>query len=182
VCSSDLVLGDPVAGPWPADARVGARLPVQATAADWLRRALALVGRGPDGWVVAFDYGSTTAALAARAPDEWLRTYRGHARGGPPLVDLGQQDITCEVDADQLAAVAAPTRVRSQAEWLAAHGLDELVEEGRRTWAERAAIGDLEAVKARSRVGEAEALCDPGGLGAFRVWEWERPEATQVGS
>ena len=35
------------------------------------------------------------------------------------------------------------------------------------------AIGDLEAVKARSRVGEAEALLDPSGLGAFRVLEWD---------
>ncbi len=44
-----------------------------------------------------------------------------------------------------------------------------LVEEGRRVWRERAAVGDLEAVRARSRVGESEALLDPSGLGAFTV-------------
>ena len=56
--------------------------------------------------------------------------------------------------------------------WLRAHGIDELVEEGRAIWRERAAIGDLEAMRARSRVTEADALLDPAGLGAFRVLEW----------
>ena len=63
---------------------------------------------------------------------------------------------------------------RSQADFLRAHGLDDLVAEGRRVWAERAHLGDLEALQARSRVSEAEALTDPTGLGAFRVLEWRR--------
>jgi hypothetical protein len=29
-------------------------------------------------------------------------------------------------------------------------------------------------MRARSRINEAEALRDPSGLGAFRVWEWRR--------
>ena len=66
----------------------------------------------------------------------------------------------------------APAQDRSQADWLRMHGIDELVEEGRAIWRERAAIGDLEAMRARSRVTEAEALLDPAGLGAFRVLEW----------
>jgi SAM-dependent MidA family methyltransferase len=168
------VLGGEVEGPWPPAASVGARVPVLTAAAGWLRAALDLVERGPHGWVLVIDYGATTAGLAARPPQEWLRTYRQHARGGPALVALGEQDLTCEVDGDQLAAVAAPTSERSQAEWLAAHGIDDLVEEGRRTWTARAGIGDLAAVRARSRVNEAAALLDPGGLGAFRVWEWRR--------
>jgi hypothetical protein len=60
----------------------------------------------------------------------------------------------------------------TQADWLRAHGIDDLVAEGRRTWAERAHVGDLAALAARSRIGEAEALLDPAGLGAFRVVEW----------
>ena len=60
-----------------------------------------------------------------------------------------------------------------QAEWLRAHGIDELVDEGRRVWSERAAVADLEALRARSRVSEAEALLDPTGLGGFRVLEWQ---------
>ena len=42
----------------------------------------------------------------------------------------------------------------------------------RRAWHERAHIGDLQALLARSRVHEAAALTDEAGLGAFRVLEW----------
>ena len=63
-----------------------------------------------------------------------------------------------------------------QADWLAEHGIDELVDEGRRVWSDRAPVADLEALRARSRVSEAEALLDPTGLGAFRVLEWDRAD------
>ena len=149
-------------------ADVGYRIPVQRAAAAWLRDALDLAG--PGGRVVALDYASTTAEMAQRPWTEWVRTYRQHERGGPPLEALGTQDITCEVAVDQLGV--APALDRSQVDWLRAHGIDELVEEGRRIWKERAAIGDLAAVRARSRVTEAEALLDESGLGAFRVLEW----------
>jgi SAM-dependent MidA family methyltransferase len=151
-------------------APVGARVPLQTAARAWLREALAVAG--PHGRVVAIDYASTTAALAARPPSEWLRTYRGHARGGSPLDDLGGQDVTCEVAVDQLALVRPPVSDTSQADWLRAHGIDDLVAEGRRIWSERAHLGDLAALTARSRITEAEALLDPAGLGAFRVLEW----------
>jgi hypothetical protein len=62
--------------------------------------------------------------------------------------------------------------VSTQADWLRSHGIDELVEEGRRGWDAGATTGDLAALKARSRVREAEALLDPEGLGAFLVAEW----------
>ena len=100
------------------------------------------------------------------------RTYRGHERGVAPIAELGSQDITCEVDERQLARVRPPDRAHDQATFLREHGLDELVAEGRRIWHERAHLGDLEAIRARSRVGEGEALTDPTGLGAFRVLEW----------
>ncbi len=148
----------------------GARIPVQDEAAGWLRRALDVAGAG--GRVVVVDYAAGTAALAGRPWRDWLRTYAGHQRGRAPLEQLGRQDLTADVCVDQLARVAAPTLDRSQAEFLHAHGIDELVAEGRRTWAERAAVGDLVALRARSRVSEAEALLDPAGLGGFRVLEW----------
>lgn len=148
----------------------GARVPLQGAAASWLREALDLAT--PTGRVVVVDYASTTADLAARPQSEWLRTYRGHARGGAPLEDLGVQDITCEVAVDQLALVRPPTSDRSQVDWLRAHGIDDLVADARATWTERAHIGDLAALTARSRVAEAEALLDPTGLGRFRVLEW----------
>jgi SAM-dependent MidA family methyltransferase len=159
-----LVPGAAEPGP---DAPSGARLPRSAAAADWVRDAVELAG--PQGRVVAFDYAATTDELAQRPWTEWLRTYRGHQRGAHPLEHLGEQDITCEVAVDQLPEPASDV---SQADWLRTHGIEGLVEAGRRGWHERAAIGDLAAVRARSRVTEADALLDPAGLGAYRVLEW----------
>lgn len=151
------------------DARVGARIPVQARAASWVRDALGLLRRGR---IVVIDYAATTPALASRPQSEWLRTYRGGGPGGDPLLRPGAQDITCEVCIDQLARVQAPSSNRSQSDFLAANGLDELVDRARQTWRAGAAAGGLDAIQARSRVDEAAALTDPSGLGAFRVLEW----------
>ena len=38
-----------------------------------------------------------------------------------------------------------------------------------------ASVADLEALRMRSRVNEAEALLDPAGLGGFTVLEWRVP-------
>ncbi len=155
---------------WAPDAAEGSRIPLQRAAGAWLRSALTCLRRGR---VVVVDYADTTPSLARRPWTEWTRTYRAHGRGNHALADLGAQDVTCEVAVDQLAGVRRPVSVRSQADFLAAHGIDALIGEARRTWHERAAIGDLAALAARSRVTEAAALTDPDGLGAFRVIEWE---------
>ena len=153
------------------EARPGARIPLQQAAVEWVRRSLPLIGTGR---MVVIDYASTSPMLAARPWRQWVRTYRAHGPGGSPLDHPGSQDVTCEVAVDQLAAGArTPDADRSQADWLTHHGIDELVEAARFTWHERAHLGDLAAMAARSRVGEADALCDPAGLGAFRVLEWE---------
>ena len=150
----------------------GCRVPLQDVASDWLRHALDVVRRGS---VLVIDYAATTPELATRPVEEWVRTYRGHNRGGAPLDSPGTQDVTVEVAVDQLELVAGPsTRVR-QADWLVGHGIDELVDEGRRRWEAAAAAPDLTALRARSRASEAGALCDPTGLGAFEVLEWRRP-------
>jgi len=150
------------------DAEPGARLPIQGAAAAWVRDVLERLEAGR---LVVLDYMDTTAGLAARPWPTWLRTYRAHGRGGHPLEEPGSQDITCEVAHDQLAP-GRPVARTTQADWLRAHGLDALVEEGKRIWRERAALGDLAALRARSRVQEAEALTDPDGLGGFTVLEW----------
>lgn len=152
------------------DAPVGARIPLQDGAAGWLRSALDAAGAG--GRVAVIDYCATTTMVAHRPWTDWLRTYAGHQRGGHPLDRLGAQDITADVCVDQLARVQPLATDRTQADVLHALGIDDLVEEGRRMWHERAHIGDLAAVRARSRVTEAAALTDPAGLGAFRVLEW----------
>jgi SAM-dependent MidA family methyltransferase len=163
----DRLVTAPAGAPPPAE---GARVPLQAAAREWLREALDVAGRG--GRVVVIDYTATTVAMAARPQAEWLRTYRGHAQGRGPLDDLGDQDVTSEVALDQLALVRPPASDLSQADWLRRHGIEDLVDEGRRTWSERAHVADLAALAARSRVTEAAALLDPEGLGGFRVLEW----------
>ena len=148
------------------EAPVGARIPVQRQAAAWVddARSRLLAGR-----VVAVDYCDVTSSLAQRPWTDWVRTYRAHGRGGHPLADLGAQDVTCEVAVDQLPP---PTLNRSQAEFLRTFGLDQAVDDARRAWEERAHLGDLQALAARSRVHDAAALTDPAGLGGFRVLEW----------
>jgi SAM-dependent MidA family methyltransferase len=155
------------------DAPVGAVVPLQRAAAEWARSATATVARGR---IVVLDYAvARTTELARRPVGEWLRTYRGHERAGDPLDGLGLADVTVEVCVDQLERAAGPaTAQRAQAEFLRSWGIDELVAAGRAEWGARAAVGDLAALRARSRVREAEALLDPDGLGAFRVVEWVR--------
>jgi SAM-dependent MidA family methyltransferase len=144
----------------------GARAPVQDEAAAWVASAIGAVSRGR---VVVIDYTRTTAEMAARPWRDWLRTYRGHERGVHYLREPGSQDITADVALDQLLP---PDTVTAQAEFLRGHGLDELVDEGRRLWQARAAAPDLAALAARSRIQEAEALTDPAGLGGFTVAQW----------
>ncbi len=172
-----LVPADPAtadrAGRLAPDAPVGARIPVQDDAADWLRRACGVLERGV---VLTFDYAvGTTAELAARPWTDWVRTYVEHGRGRSPLDGPGGQDVTVEVAVDQLAVVRTPDVDVDQAAWLRGWGLDDLVDQGRRDWESGAARGDLAAIRGRSRAVEAEALCDPAGLGAFRVLEWNLP-------
>ena len=151
------------------DAQTGARIPVQSRAAWWVRDALRLLRRGR---IVVIDYATTTPALASRSQEEWLRTYRAGGPGEGPLARPGAQDVTCDVCIDQLARVQPPASDRSQADFLTAHGLDEIVDRARQDWRAGAAAGGLDAIRARSRVDEAAALTDPSGLGAFRVLEW----------
>jgi len=142
---------------------IGARLPVLDSAAAWISDARTRASR-----VVAFDYGvATTAELIERT---WLRTYARHGRDCNPFVEPGSVDITVDIAVDQLPR---PTAVTTQAEFLEHWGIDDLVDEGRRIWTERAHLGDLEAMVARSRIREAEALTDPAGLGGFLVLEWD---------
>jgi SAM-dependent MidA family methyltransferase len=158
---------DPLPSMLPERAAIGARAPLVDRSREILERAQSLVERGA---VLVTDYGvPRTAELAMRPWRQWLRTYRGNDRGGHYLSDPGLQDITVDVPFDQLPA---PDNVRSQAQFLQLHGIDDLVEEGKRVWTEQAARPGLEAMRMRSRVSESEALLDPAGLGGFLVAEW----------
>ena len=86
----------------------------------------------------------------------------------------GEQDITIDLPVEYIVHAAKRAgftleRDVSQAEWLQSLGIDALVDDARAAWQARAHIGDLEALRHRSRVSEADALLDPGGLGAHRV-------------
>ena len=160
---------DPRPAALPERAPHGARAPLVDRAARWIGRVLGRLERGS---FIVVDYGvGRTAELAARPWREWLRTYRRNERGAHYLADAGLQDITTEVPFDQLPE---PDALRTQSQFLQLHGIDELVEEGRRVWTEQAARPGLEAMRMRSRISEAEALLDPSGLGAFLVAEYRR--------
>jgi SAM-dependent MidA family methyltransferase len=158
---------DPIPAVLPRTAPLGARAPLQERAAAWVDDALGRLGAGS---VVVFDYAvSVTASLALRPWRDWLRTYRRHERGGHYLDSPGSQDITADVALDQLPE---PTAVRTQEQWLHLHGIDDLVNEGRRLWEAHSDHPDLAAFRMRSRITESEALLALDGLGAFTVAEW----------
>jgi SAM-dependent MidA family methyltransferase len=149
-----------------------ARLPVPTATVDWLAECGHVLRRG---YLVVVDYADAAGSLAARPQHDWLRTYRVHERGGSPLDAPGSQDITTTVPVEHLVTHARRAGFRlveetTQAAWLASLGIDDLVDDARGLWRERAAIGDLEALAARSRVSEAAALTDPSGLGAHSVF------------
>ena len=155
---------------------VGARIPVQRAARDWVAGAHQALGAG---WIVALDYGADTRTLADQTdPSDdpgaglgWLRTHRHHQGGSSWLAEPGSCDIAADVALDQVQADHRAD-VCSQAEFLRDHGIEDLVTEGRATWDDRAAVGDLEAMTARSRTSEAETLLDPAGMGGFQVFVW----------
>jgi len=161
------------------DAPVGARLAVHSHAAAWLGDMVSL-GANRGVRVVAIDYTSTSEEMAHRPWTEWLRTYASHGRSGHPLDDPGSCDITTEIAVDQLDLVKPPTRVRTQAQFLADHEIDALVAEGWRRWDQTGITGGLKAIEGRSRALEAEALSDPTGLGAFSVLEWVVPPGAPI--
>jgi NADH dehydrogenase [ubiquinone] 1 alpha subcomplex assembly factor 7 len=156
--------------------RPGTRLPVPTATVDWLFRCGKALRRG---FLLVVDYAADAASLASRGQEGWLRTYRQHGRGAGPLTEPGAQDITCDVPVEHLLAAARAagfTLVEhtTQVEWLRALGVVELAAAAAAAWRERAGVGDLEAVAARSRVHEADALTDPSGLGAHHVFVFEK--------
>ncbi|MDQ3945346.1 MAG: SAM-dependent methyltransferase, partial [Actinomycetota bacterium] len=163
---------------------VGARLPIQVAMTEWLADVGAVLRHGA---VAVIDYAVPVEELLARGQDGWLRTYRAQRRGGSPLEAAGTQDVTADVCLEALrrgAARAGFTVVEetTQAEWLRRLGLESLAEKARTAWHARTG-NDLEALKARSLVQEADALTDASGLGAHRVviLEKRQPNAASRG-
>ncbi|MFT5202025.1 MAG: SAM-dependent MidA family methyltransferase [Candidatus Aldehydirespiratoraceae bacterium] len=147
----------------PLDLAAGSRLPLLREAQRWVQAARARAPR-----VVVADYGADSSTLAAR-DGGWLRTHVGHQGRADWLSAPGSCDITTDLAIEQVLDDGV---VLSQADWLRRHGIDELVDAGRAIWEASAGIGDLAALKGRSRIREAEALLDPAGMGGFLFLEW----------
>ena len=144
---------------------VGNSVVDQTAAGEWVREITeSVVARGR---LLVIDYARRNGA------DVEVRTYSEHGRAGDPLMSLGTKDITVDVDLEALQDFAGvASEVREQHEWLRANGIDDLVEQGRAIWEREAGVGGLEALRAKSRLREADSLCDPSGLGGFLVSEW----------
>jgi SAM-dependent MidA family methyltransferase len=161
----------------------GARLPIGRGIDEWFRQCGAALRNG---WCCVIDYAASARELFTR-DDGWLRTYRGHARGCAPLDEVGAQDITAEVMLEQVHAAAIGASFRlvaetTQADWLRALGIDDLVSAGRAAWEQGAAQGGIDALAGRSVINEAAALTDPGGLGAHHVLVFAHGSAPDVGA
>ena len=156
----------------PESAPLGSRAPIQVAASQWLRDVAQKVSRGK---VLVFDYCSQSTSEIAVSPwREWLRTYKDHQRGVHYLLDPGNQDITSQVMVDQLLDELPDLLVVSQAEWLQAWGISELISEGNRYWEEHKYAPDLHAIKMRSRANELTLITDVEALGSFNVIEVQK--------
>ena len=132
-----------------------------ATLADSLDRGLLLL----------LDYGYERERLYAPWRREGtLLTYYRHTPGSDPYVRIGEQDMSCHIDIDAVAAAARarslrPLPVRTQAQFLS-----ELGATGSPDLRTREAA--LEAELSRRRA--VEVLTDPEGLGRIRVMAFSR--------
>lgn len=130
--------------------------------ANWISTDVIAEGR-----MVVVDYSRQSTC------DVEVRTFSEHGPAGDPLTELGNKDITVDVDLEVLQRrVGRAASITPQHVWLRQHGIDELVEQGRIIWERGAAVGGLEALRGKSRLREADALTDPIGLGGFVVSEW----------
>jgi SAM-dependent MidA family methyltransferase len=150
---------------------IGGWVEVQIAAYKWVEEALGLLSVGS---LLVIDYGDTAESLAPRRRDGTLRTYRSHHLGPHPFAEPGGTDITADVNFTALLAAAAEAGARAtlhrQDDFLSDLGLRARLSELRRAELEQARAGnDMERLRLRSLVTEAETLLHPRGLGDFRV-------------
>ncbi len=131
----------------------------------WVRTVAAGLARG---LVLVIDYGHPASVLYDPARiGGTLRAYAGQRAHADPFIAIGRQDLTAHVDLTALADLAIDHGLDrmvdlSQAEFLIACGLEELLERIRANQA--TSIEEWLAV--RSAVAR---LLDPAALGAFRA-------------
>ena len=145
---------------------------VQLEAADWVRAALARIGRGA---LVIIDYGGTAEELEPRRTQGTLRTYRSHHLGPDPLLEPGATDVTVDVNFTAAVAVAeaagASVELHRQDDFLEGPSVCERSSPTcRHRERDLARSGDaMQRLVVRSEATDAETLLHPRGLGDFRV-------------
>lgn len=96
----------PVADPerWPVDTPEGYRIDAPCAAAQL---AGAIAAQPWSGLFIAFDYGKSWAELASDCPEGTARAYHRHTQSNDLLAQPGDQDLTCHVCWDWIAAELA---------------------------------------------------------------------------
>ena len=157
---------------WPPTPPSAARIPLQHQAAGLAAATPWRVVRR--GRVVVVDYADTTPSMAAPAVDRLAAHLPGATAGAATRsTDLGTPGHhRARSPSTSSPPSARPTRPQPGRVPRAPTASTSWSTRPQAAWQERAAIGDLEALQARSRVTEAAALTDPAGLGAFTVLEW----------
>jgi len=151
-------LVDTLPNPW----HEGATLDISLAAETLLKR---LLGGTWSGLAIFLDYGKPLPDLLEGSPQGTARAYRNHALYHDLLAHPGEQDLTCHVAWDRLAAVMAeagfaPVKVERQEAFLVRHAapaLERLV-----------AAGNLQSV------GVLKALTHPAHFGGKFQVLWGR--------
>jgi SAM-dependent MidA family methyltransferase len=150
---------------------IGGWVEVQLQAQAWVGEVLSRLSAGS---MLVIDYGDTAEDLAPRRASGTLRTYRSHHLGPDPLLEPGASDITADVNFSALLVSAeasgAEVFLGRQDDFLSANGFRDVLSRLRRDELEAARRGsDLERLRKRTLVTEAETLLHPRGLGDFRA-------------
>ncbi|HUZ76461.1 MAG TPA: SAM-dependent methyltransferase [Chloroflexota bacterium] len=124
------------------------------------------VYRRATGCLLIIDYGYEAEELFVRHPQGTLLTYFGHITDGRPYDQVGLKDMTSHVDFTSVMRLGeamgwATRQFTTQAEFLIAHGIGDLLQDIQRRASEPA-----EYFRAREAV---TSLLNPRGMGGFRV-------------
>ena len=166
---SDTNLAAPLAETPGPDAAEGQIVEIAPERADMVQSLAGLLA--PRGLLLLFDYGyERTRLYAPWRRDGTLMTMHRHIPDDAPYRRIGEQDITCHIDIDQVDQAAAQAGLRryrrlNQAEWLHAVGATALPPVGE-------AKGRLPDYLAARRA--VEQLADPAGLGRIAVMAYAR--------
>ncbi len=141
---------------------------VNLDAVDLMTEVYSHVARGV---VLTIDYGYTAEELFLRHPQGTFLTYYQHTTNDRPFEHVGAKDMTSHVDFTSLMALGESLGFRTstfttQAEFLIAHGIGDLLMEIQRT-----ATDAADYFTAREAV---TSLLSPRGMGGFRVLVQEK--------